>query len=94
MNENTLQPSPEVVEAFERVKQAFAGMVKAIMEAIKPLVDWIINNIKKIWDAIVSGLVPGKWWHLCKHAKRYRTRKKYERKIRRLVAEIMRESQT
>lgn len=94
MNENTLQPSQEVVEAFERVEKAVAGMVKAIMEAIKPLIDWIVNNIKKIWGAIVSGLVPGKWWHLYKHAKRYRTRKKYERKIRRLVAEIMRESST
>lgn len=54
MNENTLQPSPEVVEAFERVKKAVAGMVKAIMEAIKPLVDWIVNNIKKIWGAIIG----------------------------------------
>lgn len=85
MNENTLQPSPEVVEAFERVKKAVAGLVKAIMEAIKPLVDWIVNNIKKIWGAIVSGLVPGKWLHLAKHAKKARTRKKYRNRIRRAV---------
>lgn len=60
---------------IEQAKEAFAALGKAITV-----------DFHRLWEAYAKLLSPGKWWHLYKHAKRRRTRKKYYNKIRKLVS--------
>lgn len=92
--------SPEVMEAVERVKEAllkiadaFREIIEKIAEALAPAIKAAAEIVRKIWDAIARGLVPKKWWHLYKHAKKRRIRKKYEKRIRERVLAILREGE-
>lgn len=92
--------SPEVAEAIERVKEAilkiadaFREIIEKIAEALTPAIKATVEIIRKIWDAIARGLVPKKWWHLYKHAKKRRIRKKYEKRIRERVLTILSEGE-
>ena len=91
---------PELAEAVERVKEAllkiadaFREIIEKIAEAIAPAIKAAVEIVRKIWDAIARGLVPKKWWHLYKHAKKRRIRKKYEKRIRERVLAILREEE-
>ena len=42
-------------------------------------------NEQTIHEELAAGIVPRKWLHLAKHAKKARTRKKYRNRIRRAV---------
>lgn len=93
--------SPEVAEAIERVKEAllkiadaFREIIEKIAEALRPAIELIVETVRKIWDAIARGLVPKKWWHLYKHAKKRRIRKKYEKRIRERVLAFLSEAET
>lgn len=92
--------SPEVAEAIERVKEAllkiadaFREIIEKIAEALAPAIKAAVEIVRKIWDAIARGLVPKKWWHLYKHAKKRRIRKKYEKRIRERVLAILSEGE-
>lgn len=73
---------------IEQAKEAFAALGKAIAEAARALSKTLstIVDFHRLWEAYAKLLSPGKWWHLYKHAKRRRTRKKYYNKIRKLVS--------
>ena len=85
---------PEVVEAFQKIAEKVKEIIKAIAEALQPLIEWAVQAVRKIWDAIARGLVPKKWWHLYKHAKKRRIRKKYEKRIRERVLAFLSEAET
>lgn len=84
-----LHISPEtmqqILEAFDRVAEAVKEMARALMEAFKPIIDWAKKTAERFMDALAAGIVPRKWLHLAKHAKKARTRKKYRNRIRRAV---------
>ena len=91
---------PEVAEAIERVKEAllkiadaFREIIEKIAEALAPAIKAAVEIVRNIWDAIARGLVPKKWWHLYKHAKKRRIRKKYEKRIRERVLAILSEGE-
>ena len=85
---------PEVIEAFRKIAEKVKEIIKAIAEALQPFIEWAVQAVRKIWDAIARGLVPKKWWHLYKHAKKRRIRKKYEKRIRERVLAILSEAET
>jgi len=84
---------PEVVEAFQKIAEKVKEIIKAIAEALTPVIKAAVEIVRKIWDAIARGLVPKKWWHLYKHAKKRRIRKKYEKRIRERVLAILSEGE-
>lgn len=85
---------PEALEAFQKVAEALKELAKAIAEALRPLIEWTVQTARKLWDAICRGLVPRKWWHIYKHTKKRRIRKKYEKRIRERVLAIMAGAET
>lgn len=84
-----LHISPEtmqqILEAFDHVAEAVKEMARALMEAFKPIIDWAKKTAERFMEALAAGIVPRKWLHLAKHAKKARTRKKYRNRIRRAV---------
>lgn len=41
--------------------------------------------VRRFFESVAGGIVPRKWLHLAKHAKKARTRKKYRKRIREAV---------
>ena len=84
-----LQISPEamqkILEGFETVAEALRKIADAIVEILKPVIEWAAKVARRFMEAIAAGIVPGKWLHLAKHAKKARTRKKYRKRIREAV---------
>lgn len=84
-----LHISPEtmqqILEAFGRVAEAVKEIARALMEAFKPIIDWAKKTAERFMEALAAGIVPRKWLHLAKHAKKAGTRKKYRNRIRRAV---------
>lgn len=76
---------PEAVErireAFDRVADLLRQIADAIVEALKPIVEWAAKAARRFFRAIAAGIVPGRWLHLAEHAKKARTRKKYRKRI-------------
>lgn len=77
----SLPGTDRLVELAEAVKE----MARALMEAFKPIIDWAKKTAERFMEALAAGIVPRKWLHLAKHAKKARTRKKYRNRIRRAV---------
>jgi hypothetical protein len=75
----------QILEAFDWVAEAVKEMARALMEAFKPIIDWAKKTAERFMEALAAGIVPRKWLHLAKHAKKARTRKKYRNRIRRAV---------
>lgn len=75
----------QILETFDRVAEAVKEMARALMEAFKPIIDWAKKTAERFMEALAAGIVPRKWLHLAKHAKKARTRKKYRNRIRRAV---------
>lgn len=68
-----------------RTARAVKEMARALMEAFKPIIDWAKKTAERFMEALAAGVVPRRWLHLAKHAKKARTRKKYRNRIRRAV---------
>lgn len=64
-----LQP---VVEAFEAIKEAILKVFRVIGEAIKNLVDKLLTPYAQ------AAAAHPRWYHLAKHARKRRTRNKWE----------------
>lgn len=88
-----LHISPETMQqilgAFDRVAEAVKEMARALMEALKPIIDWAKKTAERFMEALAAGIVPRKWLHLAKHAKKARTRKKYRNRIRRAAFTVL-----
>lgn len=70
-----------ILDGFERITEALKALVDAIMEALAPVMEWAAKAVTALWEVIARPIVPPKWWHLYKHAKRARVRKKYRKRI-------------
>lgn len=84
-----LRVSPEtmqqILEGFEKIAEALRQIVNTIAEILKPLVEWATKAVRHFFESVAGGIVPRKWLHLAKHAKKARTRKKYRKRIREAV---------
>lgn len=70
-----------ILDGFERITEALKALADAIMEALALVMEWAAKAVTALWEVIARPLVPPKWWHLYKHAKRARVRKKYRKRI-------------
>lgn len=88
--ELTIQIGPEQADA---ILEAFRPVIQKAAEAARNLLDAIVQTFKKaamaaaramndFMDAMLYNANDHpKWWHLYKHAKKARTRKKYRRRL-------------
>ena len=83
--------TPEASEALGIMVQCARETIERIVEAFRKLA----GAVRKIWDKIVDTLLRivndnPKWWHLYKHAKKYRTRKKYRNRLMQQLRSVLR----
>lgn len=79
-------PIEQLQEAIDAFKRAIDAFKRAIVEAARALCKILPIIVDFILETYAKLISLGKWWHLYKHAKRRRTRKKYYNKIRKLVS--------
>lgn len=85
----SLHITPEVMqrilEAFDQLAETAKRIADELVRIFRPIVDWASKMAERLVEALAAGIVPRKWLHLAKHAKKARTRKKYRNRIRRSV---------
>lgn len=59
--------------------------MQQILETFDRVAEAVKKTAEHFMEALAAGIVPRKWLHLAKHAKKARTRKKYRNRIRRAV---------
>lgn len=83
---------PEIPEttqdALEKLAKAVEEVKASILEALQPLIDWVVKATKRLfkwardfWDHLWCE--NKHWWYMAEHHKKRRIRKKYRNKIRR-----------
>lgn len=82
-------PAPAPADLIDEIAQLIIELASRLAEALAPVIDAIKKIMSRVWDTVARLLVPKKWWHLYKHAKKRRTRKKYFNKIRQRLDEIL-----
>lgn len=84
-----LRISPEtmqqILDGFKRLVETVKRVAAALLEALRPIAEWAARVGRSFYEALAAGIVPGKWLHLAKHAKKARIRKKYHSRIRRAM---------
>lgn len=85
------QAKEALLQAGKKIIKAFNELARMIAETLRPAVEKAIRAIHRIFDATCRALVPKKWWHIYKHTKSCRIRKKYEKRIRERVFAILNE---
>lgn len=82
----------EGTERLSEVSELLAGAVKALADAIRqfgealaaairPVLGVITSRFESFIDAALWAVATGREWHLYKHARKYRTRLKYRRRL-------------
>lgn len=76
----TEEDAQRLQNAFEQLAQAVHDVCDAIIEVIRKVANWLVETISLVdWqDEVCRANLNGKQYHLCKHAKKARTRKKYQ----------------
>ena len=74
-----------ILDSFSDLAAAVKKVGAALVEMAKSLAGWAAEISRKLWEAIARSCVPPKWWHLYKHAKKARVRKKYHNRIQRAI---------
>lgn len=76
-------------EKLEQILASFAALVSTVkqiveklLEGFRPIAEWVAKVCRQLTEATMYTYAPPKWWHYYKHAKKFRVRKKYERRIR------------
>jgi len=67
-----------------QLAKACEQYVRSIVEAFKPVIEAMAKWSKDLWDKFMESAAKGinpKWWYYYKHAKKQRTRKKYQKRI-------------
>lgn len=69
-------------EGIERAAQAIQKLGEWLLEAVRTAARIVRESVDKFVDAMLyKANDHPKWWHLYKHAKKARTRKKYRRRL-------------
>lgn len=76
--------------ACQKLADALLSLVRALAEALAPVVKYVLSLSRKIWEFTLRFLIPPKWRYLHKHARRRRVRKKYEKRIREVALKWVR----
>lgn len=85
--------TPEQIKAFEILAQNALELYERIFEALRELANVVTKIVNNIVDKLLHFTNDNpKWWHLYKHAKKYRTRKKYRNRLMRKLLSTLREA--
>ena len=77
-----------VQEGIKRATQAIQKFCERLLEAVRTAARIVRKSVDKFVDAMLyKANDHPKWWHLYKHAKKARTRKKYRRRLMQQLAE-------
>lgn len=79
-----------IAEAVARIREAFEKMAKALLEALKPVIEAVAARLSDFYEVMLRSVATPKEWHTMKHAKRWRIRKKYRNRLARRLAEMIR----
>lgn len=71
----------QIVDTLHEIGEKLKELAEAILKALRAAAEWAARTARRFLESIAAGVVPGKWLHLAKHAKKARTRKKYRRRI-------------
>lgn len=85
---NDTQNSAKAIQNLSEAMQRSAEIFNDIAETYKAVWDQLAKTITVIWEEIMKSSIPAKWWHLYKHAKKARVRKKYYNRIIKLLSEV------
>lgn len=73
--------------AYHRVVEAAQRLKDALLEAFAPAFKSAGLVVRSLYDSMLRSVATGREWHLMKHARKARTRKKYRSRLcRRLLA--------
>lgn len=84
-NPLTILDDPGVRAAFD----AFADACRAFGRLIAEAISSAARIINSWWFTVKSTVVPARWAHLARYARKKRTRAKYQRMISRRWAELL-----
>ena len=65
-------------------------MAKALLEALKPVIEAVAARLSNFYEVMLRSVATPKEWHMMKHAKRWRIRRKYRNRLARRLAEMIR----
>lgn len=76
----------EFIASMKRAAEILAEIFRKVVETVKRLAESLAKAFRQHKDkfmdaAMLAASPPPKWWHLYKHAKKARVRKKYRRKL-------------
>ena len=76
----------QFIVSIKRAAELLAEIFKKAIETVKQIANSITDGFRKSKDkfmdaAMLAASPPPKWWHLYKHAKKARVRKKYRSKL-------------
>lgn len=71
-----------ILSMFDTIATAAKRLAEKLLELLRPLAEWAAKVCRQLMEAAMHAYAPPKWWHYYKHAKKRRTRKKYEHRIR------------
>lgn len=74
-----------ILEGFNAIAAKVGEIVAILIERMKPVVEAAAKILGSLWDKLGHAVAPPKWWHLYKHSKKARVRKKYRKRIGRLI---------
>ena len=92
MNEPTTTANPLTIFDDPKVKAAFNALADACRAFGRWMAEAITSAARIIdswWSTIESTVVPARWAHLARYARKKRTRAKYQRMISRRWAELL-----
>ena len=101
LSDSTAIPDNQETEPQEVVKAVQPAIDYAVKKA-REFIDWAIQaagefaknaaeSLSKFMDAMLYSVnTHPKWWHLYKHAKKYRVRKKYRKRLMQQLIESLR----
>lgn len=72
----------QILVAFDAIAAAAKLVAEELLKLLQPVAEWATKVCRQIMEAAMHAYAPPKWWHYYKHAKKRRTRKKYEHRIR------------
>ena len=75
----------QILNSLDHLADTLKRLAAELVRILKPIADWAAGVARRFYEAIAAGIVPRKWLHLAKHAKKARTRKKYRDRIQRAV---------
>ena len=74
-----------ILEGFNAIAAKVRDIAEKLVELLKPVMEATAKIIGSLWDKLGRAVAPPKWWHLYKHSKKARVRKKYRKRIGRLI---------